>query len=322
MGWNSWLMFHKSAPFFVVCWCWVLYSLWKKSLPEISITNVLLTLLAGVLFQLGGDLNFQLALGQAGLATTIPVNFCCLIITGALFSRFWLNEPLTRSTIISQFVLIIAITCIGISRGALNSVADTNVLRGILHAVASGISFGSGGVLVRYLSPRQPVLWSIFLVTFFGTPLFGIYGVCSLGIERISAIPWPYMLAMWLAGLANCSAFYIVLCCTRYLPTVMLNSISSTQIIMSAVAGILIFTEPASAGLYLGIALTILGLLIISIKKKKRVPLKSTTEKGLSEPDKLETVLPETNVELTVKSVSKATPRTTRINTEVSGTPV
>ena len=277
LTWNSWLIFHRSLPVFLLCWFWMGKNYFTGQWPNLPLSQWGLTFLAGCLLQLGGDVNFQLSLTNAGLATAIPVNMCSVLIVGAIFSRFWLNEPLTLQSLFAQGVLMVAITIIGISRGGQPAEGEVSAIMGIIHGLISGLCYGTGGVILRYLSPKQPILFTIFLVTLPGTPIFGLYGGLNLGFEQISQIPWYYWAAMWGSGFANCSGFYLSLTATRRLPIVVLNSISSSQIMMSTMAGILLFQEPVSSGIIVGIMLSILGLVLLSRKNQptpKDMPLK------------------------------------------------
>jgi drug/metabolite transporter (DMT)-like permease len=282
-AWTMWIIFNKSACSLILCWSWVIWSLVNRTMPKMSVPLIILTLVNGVLMQYGGDINYQLALTRVGLATAVPVNFCCLIISGALLSRVCLGESLTFRSMMSQAVLMGAISLIGLSRGTqAGAASEFSPWVGIFYACCSGTCYGIGGVLLRYISQRQPILLTMALITLPGTPIFGIYGFTHLGVETLTNIPLSFHLALVGSALLNTMGFFLVLRAVRGLPIVLLNSISSSQIMLSALAGVMIFSESMSIYLCVGIGLTILGLLITD---RGRQPAKIKIE---SEP----TILP------------------------------
>jgi DME family drug/metabolite transporter len=62
----------------------------------------------------------------------------------------------------------------------------------------------------------------------------------------------------------NFTAFAALSLSLKALPVVAVNLINATQVAMAAAAGVILFAEPLTASLIIGIALTFAGLLILA----------------------------------------------------------
>ena len=73
---------------------------------------------------------------------------------------------------------------------------------------------------------------------------------------------------MWWAGVFNAVAFVALIQALKLAPLVHVNAVNSSQTALAAVAGILIFGEPLTLTLALGVALTTAGLLLLDHGQK------------------------------------------------------
>lgn len=73
---------------------------------------------------------------------------------------------------------------------------------------------------------------------------------------------------MLLAGIFNVIAFLALTRALQITSLVRVNALNASQVAMASVAGIVLFQEQASPALTLGVALTVVGLLIMPRHKR------------------------------------------------------
>src|SRR5206468_12296184 len=66
--------------------------------------------LGGLIGQLGGNIAFQWALSQVGLALTVPLSLGGMIVAAAVFGRVFLYEPVTPKAALALALLLAAIS--------------------------------------------------------------------------------------------------------------------------------------------------------------------------------------------------------------------
>ncbi len=66
-----------------------------------------------------------------------------------------------------------------------------------------------------------------------------------------------------MAGFFNAVAFLALTKSLQLVPVVYVNALNATQATMAAVAGVLLFAERSSPALWFGVALTVVGLLLM-----------------------------------------------------------
>src|SRR6185436_19185757 len=104
-----------------------------------------------------------------------------------------------------------------------------------------------------------------------------IVGMVTLGSLSLRRIGLAGMLAtspgdlglMLLAGVCNAAAFVTLTKSLQLTSMVFANALNATQATMAAVMGVLLFQEPLSPWLLIGVGLTIGGLLLM---RKRRPP--------------------------------------------------
>ena len=72
---------------------------------------------------------------------------------------------------------------------------------------------------------------------------------------------------MALAGVFNFIAFVAITTAIRVLPIVAVHLLNASQVAMAAIAGVTLFGEELTIGLFWGIALTMIGLLVLATKR-------------------------------------------------------
>ncbi len=222
--------------------------------------------------QLGGNISFQTALGQIGLALTVPLSLGGMIVGSTLLSRLFLHEPVSIPAAVAMGVLLLAIAVLSLgaeeARAQLFVAASSDPWQltvGVTMACLAGLAYSVLNVVIRYSIQRGATL-PVTLVT------VSVVGLISLGLLSFQRIGWSGMLQttprdltmMLLAGACNAAAFVALTRCLQLTSVVYANALNAAQAALAAITGVLIFREPASAALTAGVALTVLGLAILT----------------------------------------------------------
>ncbi len=271
-----WVSAVKAIPNVVLVGPWLL-AYYCRGLPVMPKPDVLVKLaLAALVGQLGGNVLFQWSLGVVGIALAVPLCLGTIILSGALLGRIFLNEPLTYRTLCSVGILIGAISVLSMGAGeAQRSVAATladvsqaeswwNLAAGVAAATLSGVAYSVLGVVIRYgVTGRASLTATMFIVGIVGAVSLGGLTLWKIGWQGITATRTDDMILMVLAGIMNTAAFLALTKALQLASVVYVNALNATQATMAAVAGVLFFQEAFSRELTVGIALTIIGLVLM-----------------------------------------------------------
>ncbi len=103
-----------------------------------------------------------------------------------------------------------------------------------------------------------------------GSWLLLIVTLSRIGTDGIAATDARGWWGMALAGVFNAAAFFALSNSLRRIPVVAVNLLNSTQAAMAGVAGWMIFQEPMTIELPIGVALTFIALFLMSISRPGR----------------------------------------------------
>jgi drug/metabolite transporter (DMT)-like permease len=229
--------------------------------------------LLGLIGQFGGNLNLQFAFATLGLTITIPTVFGFILVASALLGRLVLGERVSARSVAAIGLLIAAMVLLGLGAGAANrSVGDQAramvgpgwVALGIGAACLSGVCYAllSTGIR-RVVSPAVPPAWVVFVTTSVGLVAMGAISVYRLGMPRLLETQPDDLGFMLAAGGFNLVAYLALARGLQLTALVRVNVINASQVAMCGVAGLLLFGEPPSWFLVLGVGITILGMTII-----------------------------------------------------------
>ena len=259
----------KAVPTAACMLPWLIVSLRRgEGLPPLRIWLAIGG--AALVGQLGGNISFQYALGQVGLALTVPLSLGGMIVGSTLFSRVFLKEKIsiTAAVAVGVLLLSIAVLSLGADKAREKLFVEPNawqLLLGISAACGSGLAYAVLNVVIRFCIQRGATLPATLLTV-------SIIGMLSLSLLALQRIHVSGMLAtkpddltmMLLAGVCNAAAFVGLTRCLQLTSVVYANALNAAQAALAALAGVLIFQEPASAALTAGVGLTILGLFILT----------------------------------------------------------
>jgi len=227
----------------------------------------------GLVAQVLGNVMFQHSLGVVGIALSVPLTFGTLILSGALLGRVWLNEPVTTRAAGAMTLLIASIVILSTGAHAAEEVveseaasvrSDWHLVLGVGAACLSGVAYGLLGVVLRRVVPaKSPIGGTLFVVSGMGVASLGLWSLARLGLSGLVHTPAVDFNYMWWAGVFNAVAFVALIQALKLAPLVHVNAVNSSQTALAAVAGILIFGEPLTLTLAVGVAFTMAGLLLL-----------------------------------------------------------
>lgn len=235
----------------------------------------------GLLGQLGGNIAFQWALGQIGIALTVPLSLGGMILGAAILGRVFLAEPLTPGVLAALGFLLTAISVLSLgaeearqSLGLVVRVSSWQQLAGVAAACWSGIAYAVLNVILRYCTTRGSSLPStLFTVALVGLVSLGTLSLARMGPGGIAATTgrqWGLMLG---AGVCNTIAFVSLTRSLQLTSVVYVNALNATQATLAALAGVVLFREALSPWLAMGVTLTITGLVCLARAHQQLVSL-------------------------------------------------
>jgi drug/metabolite transporter (DMT)-like permease len=262
--WVSTIKAACTAMIFVP-WLIALAAKREKILPP---WRVIWMLVAVSLFvQICGNVFYQVALAQIGIALAVPVTLGAMVFSGAVLGRVLMNEPLSPKIALGLGILIAAISLLSVgakhASGVITSGQSSPLawLWGALAAIFSGFAYAVLGLGVRQSTQHQiPLATPIVFVSVIGTVALGLLSLLLEGVPRIQAISQVSWMAMIAAGLLNGVAFLALAKALKILPVVYVNAINTLQMVASAFLGLLWFSEPWTHWHLVGLVLSIAGL--------------------------------------------------------------
>ncbi len=284
VDWAIWVSANKVLPVALAAWTLVGWRALRGMAALPSRRLVLPLIVTGLFMQWGGNVCFQFALSRAGLAVTVPLCFATILMASAVVGRLVLGDRLSFASVLAIGTMIAAIavltqgTLAATASMASESVASESVASesvasessgmwsatlAVAAACLSGIAYGAGGVMIRRCvrgdlshSATIVVLSTTGVLTLGGTSLLRI------GPQQLLATPPDVWLRMLAAGVATALAFFAISGAYQRLTAVKVSLLNASQIAMSAMAGVVLFSEPNTFWLQAGTVLTIVGLIL------------------------------------------------------------
>jgi len=232
----------------------------------------------GMTAQLGGNGLFQWAMGEVGLALTVPLCAGTMIIAATILGRVWLGEGVTPRSALALTLLIsaIAVLSIGAERHpqiAELATAHAPITIALAAACLCGIAYAVLNVTIRRLVTGSMQMHFVLATV-------SSVGVISLGLAAIYRSGWATLAAtdladigvMFIAGTFNAVGFFTLTRALQLVSIVQVNAVSASQSALAAIAGVAIFGESLTASLIVGVTLTIMGLAIVDRGRKIPVP--------------------------------------------------
>ncbi|MFW5693294.1 MAG: EamA family transporter [Thermoguttaceae bacterium] len=233
-----------------------------------SAATLALLMAVGLAVQWVGNLGQQYAFGVIGLAVAVPVVYCVMLTTAALLGRFLLGERIVSRTILALVVLLgsIVLLAVGATQPGVpvSGVPWWRAAAAVGLAGAAGLTYATLTVTVRATVSRgvsQMVV--VFTTTGVGALSLGLLSLRADGLAAWQALSGEHLAWMLAAGVLNLIAFAAITKGLHLTTAVHVNLLNASQVAMAAVAGIVVFREQVTAWLVVGVALTVVGMVLI-----------------------------------------------------------
>ncbi|WP_158545540.1 DMT family transporter [Bremerella cremea] len=247
----------------------------RAALPSASSVGILIA--AAISSQLLGNALLQWSFGVIGVAMSVPLCLGGMIVVGVFISKWFLQEHLTRWQTWGTGSLVLALVVLSMAGGgAVQSVVDEKsrwwlTAVGILAPISSGVSYAFLSIAIRRgVSREASMFMTTALICAIGMIILGPLSLITAGVEKIAQTTWPQYGVLLVAGLLNAGAFVALTLSFRYAPVIVGNAANSLQNPLSALAGVYLFHEADSINLKIGVALTVLGVVLMGLRDKPR----------------------------------------------------
>jgi drug/metabolite transporter (DMT)-like permease len=216
-----------------------------------------------------------------------------MLTASALLGLGFLGERVSRRSILAiglllaALVLLGAATCAtgpaGVAGGGAERLAGAELAGGSLkldpsHSLSGPMLLALGiaapclaGAIYAVLTTTirhavtsaVPIGTIVFITTLMGVLSLGPLSAYRLGARQLLATPPEQIAWMAAAGTLNLIAFLAITKGLHLTTVVHANVLNASQVAIAAVAGTLLFAEPLTPWLLAGVALTILGVVLI-----------------------------------------------------------
>jgi drug/metabolite transporter (DMT)-like permease len=224
-----------------------------------------------------GNATFQIALGSIGLANSVPITLGVLLIGGGFLGRVMLGEPLRIKTLLAIGILLVAVLVLSMPSEGKSTTASTELAIGSNRWIGAGCAAASGAAFALFGTRMRQTMNSgvspeltMFISGMVGTIALAIVAMFRTSLTEIADVSWTSWSVMFAGGVFNFVAFVLLSTALKNLPVVAVNLINASQVAMAAVAGVILFSEPISASLIIGIGLTVSGLLILAYQRPRQ----------------------------------------------------
>ena len=264
----------------------------KQVFPRLKTIGVLI--FAGVSVQLAGNLLFQMALAEIGVALIVPLTLGSMVVSGAIAGRIFLKEPVTQVLAVALFCLIVSIFVLGLGSTKVKPTENTfnylenfpESIRGTIACICAsiaGITFTILGVSVRFsLRENIPSATPMVIVGLCGLFGLGSFALANNGTALFFETTGDQWFYMAMVGLSNSLAFLSLTKALKKLPVVYVNAINVSQVAMATIIGVTIFGEPLSNALLIGLAIMFVGFSIMTIASARKSRSKNDLPNSIS----------------------------------------
>jgi len=285
-----WVSCVKAFPTVALVGPWLIVRMARSQAVVRSLRPLGWLVAAGLLGQLAGNVLFQWTLGVIGMALAVPLNLGSLIVSGVLVGHFFLRESVPPRTVLALLVLVTSIVVLSwgapTAGGAVTAVGDgvpasTWSVVAAVAACCSGVAYTALGVSIRHACQEgTPATTVVTLVCAVGVVVLGVMSVAKVGTDAMWATDRADLAMMLLAGVCNAIAFFALTKALQLTGIVHVNGLNASQMAMAALAGIVLFHEPVTAPLIVGVSLAVAGLLLM-VGPRRDAPSEATPDEAV-----------------------------------------
>lgn len=215
--------------------------------------------LAAIVTQLG-NFSFQKALTDAGMQIAVPTAFGFLLVLSVMIEGLVIRK-LSNWSYGAAIASVVGISIVAANREMVEG--SLSVESGLVYALLAGGAWALFTLSLKYVVRRALSSAEVVaLNAIVGSVTLGAIAVYQFGTSGIFGASSSATTAMIVAGGLNGAAFLALATAFQFIAASNVNLVNSMQIGLSAAFGIVLFGEPLTWGICLGILLTMVALLL------------------------------------------------------------
>lgn len=233
--------------------------------------EVLMLLALGLITQVGGVLMIW-AMAVVGVGITGTLQMGVMLSGSAILGLIVLGERISWRQVVAIAMITVAVVFFSIGaqsagEAAPDGISPLRVLLGIFAGVLSGMAFAILTVGIRKaVTTTTSAAAVVFLINAMGVVVMGPWCVYRLGLDTLTHTPPQHLGVMLVAGAMNLLAFLLVTKSLQLTTVVRVNVINNgLTMALTILAGIAIFAESWNRNIAIGVVLSIIGTLMISL---------------------------------------------------------
>ena len=262
-----WAVANKELVAVVVVGPWLLWRMFRR-LPVFPSGRALAVLVGvSLAVQLGANLGVQWSFGVVGLAVAIPAIFGIMLTASAVLGWMLLGERVSRRSAAAIGVLLVSLVFLGLAAGVLGKLGGATdrwtVILGVAIPCLAGAIYAVLMITIRHtVTGATPVTAVVFVTTSVGVLTLGPLSLLRLGVDVLRETSPEQYAWMLVAGTLNLIAFLAITKGLELTTAVHANVLNASQVAMAAIAGMLLFREPLTVWLIIGVCWTIAGIVL------------------------------------------------------------
>lgn len=250
----------RAIPMCLLSWAVVAARGDMKAVRRLDRRTIFVLAGIGLVLHVLGNGSFQAALAMVGVSVTVPAAMSALLWGGAGAGWLLLRERVSARAAAGLFLLMTALPLL--TSGGGGGVGPARL--GTLAAVVAGLSYGSGNALMRHTIVGRGLSQWTALAPMTSVAVVGLAALALLAHGPSAVVSLDAATVWWLllAGCANAAAYMSLSRSLTLLPVARANALSTLQSALSALGGVLIFAEPLTGLVAVGLILTLLGAVL------------------------------------------------------------
>jgi drug/metabolite transporter, DME family len=241
-------------------------------------------IVSGLIMSVIGNGSYQAALALGGLTVTLPAMTSASIWGSALGGWLLVGERLSRRSVFGLLLLVASLPLLTISGGGGVGPAWLGALAG----ATAGLSYGIANVVIRRTTVLSKLPHGLTVTPVVTAGLIGLIVavLATDGLDAIFRLDPLTLGSVLVAGAFNALAFISLAKALTLLPVSRVGSLAATQTALSAVGGILIFAEPLTAWVGLGLVLSVVGVILAQQRPSSKQTSSAPLQQALAATDR------------------------------------
>jgi len=268
-----WATSNKESVTVLVLGPWLAWQAIRGRIAMPSPRALAALVVVGLAVQLAANVGVQWAYGIVGLAIVIPTVFGVSLTATAVLGQSLLGERVSGRSVLALGLLVMSIALLSLGAGTAHRsvVASSGAFSssvwataGVAAACLAGAVYAVLNVTIRRaVNGSAPPTIIALIVTGMGALSLVPLSLYRLGLAGLLHTSGEALVLNLAAGVLNLVAFLAIIRGLQLTTLVHANVLNASQVAMAAVAGMLLFHEPPSPWIILGIALTVAGIVLI-----------------------------------------------------------